>query len=239
MSPGAGSGGRRARRTGGTPGRGRTPRDGRHRPAASVSRPGRGRAGPVPRTRGPAPYVAVLPRSLDRRFEVVGAHVADRARRWHAVQHREAGQRRAGTALAAGAGDLDAFADCLGGGFGTPADGDSLVEWRDHEVSRARLGHAETARQLEARLARRHPDNRPAVRARLAAARSGRGPTVFDRLVGIFGNVPRACCGCTERRRPARRSGVRRVRRAPAAWHEAAGSAWPGGSPGTGAPIGP
>lgn len=82
--------------------------------------------------------------------------------------------------------NLDAFADCLGGGFGTPEDGAYAVEWRDHEVSRARLGHAETARQLELRLARCHPDNRPAVAADLAAAREERGPTVFDWLVEIF-----------------------------------------------------
>ncbi|MFE6268274.1 barstar family protein [Streptomyces goshikiensis] len=49
---------------------------------------------------------------------------------------------------------LDAFADCLRGGFGTPDDGDHLIEWRDHEVSRQNLGHPETARQLELMLGR-------------------------------------------------------------------------------------
>ncbi|MFF7458893.1 barstar family protein [Kitasatospora sp. NPDC008115] len=79
----------------------------------------------------------------------------------------------------------DAFADCLGGGFGTPDD-DFTVEWRDHQVSREHLGHAETVRQSELLLARCHPSNRPAVAAELAEARAGRGPTVFDRLVAIF-----------------------------------------------------
>ncbi|MFI1177200.1 hypothetical protein [Streptomyces melanogenes] len=37
-----------------------------------------------------------------------------------------------------------------------------------------------------ARLARCHFTNREAVAAALAAAKDGRGPTVFDRLVGIF-----------------------------------------------------
>ncbi|GAA1391342.1 hypothetical protein GCM10009639_21050 [Kitasatospora putterlickiae] len=82
--------------------------------------------------------------------------------------------------------NLDALADCLGGGFGTPDDGDFAVEWHDHGVSREHLGHAETIRQLELRLARCHPANRPAVAAELAEARAGRGPTVFDRLVTIF-----------------------------------------------------
>ncbi len=83
--------------------------------------------------------------------------------------------------------NLDAFADCHSGGFGTPDDGDFVVEWRDHEESRAHLGHAETARQLEIRLTRCHPTNRPAVGADLVAARGGRGTTVFDRLIEIFG----------------------------------------------------
>ncbi|MGW4442282.1 barstar family protein [Streptomyces sp. NPDC004682] len=82
--------------------------------------------------------------------------------------------------------NLDAFADCLSGGFGTPDDDDYVVEWREHQVSRERLGHPETARQLEIRLARCHPTNRPSVRADLDAAREGRGSTVFDWLVEIF-----------------------------------------------------
>ncbi|MFD9426429.1 MULTISPECIES: barstar family protein [unclassified Streptomyces] len=81
--------------------------------------------------------------------------------------------------------NLDAFSDCLSGGFGAPDD-DYAVEWRDHQVSREHLGHPETARQLEIRLARCHPTNRPSVSADLAAAREGRGPTVFDWLVEIF-----------------------------------------------------
>ncbi|OLZ74740.1 barnase inhibitor [Streptomyces sp. IMTB 2501] len=82
--------------------------------------------------------------------------------------------------------NLDAFADCLSGGFGTPDDGDFVVEWRDHQVSREYLGHPETARQLEIRLSRCHPDNRPLVSADLAEARGGRGATVFDWLTEIF-----------------------------------------------------
>ncbi|MFF1909910.1 barstar family protein [Kitasatospora sp. NPDC058218] len=82
--------------------------------------------------------------------------------------------------------NLDAFADCLSGGFGTPDDGHFHVEWRDHETSRRALGHPETARQLELRLARCHPSNRPAVAEQLRAARAGQGPTVFDWLVEIF-----------------------------------------------------
>ncbi|MGW1055914.1 barstar family protein [Streptomyces sp. NPDC002521] len=82
--------------------------------------------------------------------------------------------------------NLDSFADCLSGGFGTPDDGDFVVEWREHQVSREHLGHPETARQLEIRLSRCHPDNRPQVSAELTEARGGRGATVFDWLTEIF-----------------------------------------------------
>ncbi|WP_035796644.1 barstar family protein [Kitasatospora mediocidica] len=82
--------------------------------------------------------------------------------------------------------NLDAFADCLSGGFGQPDDGDYVIEWRDHAISREHLGYPETVRQLELRLTRCHPTNRPAVSAELAAARDGRGTTVFDWLVEIF-----------------------------------------------------
>ncbi|MEV7602412.1 barstar family protein [Kitasatospora sp. NPDC089797] len=82
--------------------------------------------------------------------------------------------------------NLDAFADCLGGGYGTPDDGDYVIEWRHHEASRRSLGYPETVRQLERRAARAHPTNRAQVTAELAAARAGRGPTVFDWLVDII-----------------------------------------------------
>ncbi|MFJ6650773.1 barstar family protein [Streptomyces sp. NPDC091290] len=82
--------------------------------------------------------------------------------------------------------NLDAFADCLRGGFGTPDDGDFMIEWRDHEASRQHLGHPETARQLEMWLARCHPTNKEHMAARLAETRVGRGPTAFDWLVEII-----------------------------------------------------
>ncbi|MER5966931.1 barstar family protein [Streptomyces sp. NPDC002057] len=83
-------------------------------------------------------------------------------------------------------GNLDAFNDCLHGGFGTPDDGDFTVEWHDHTHSRRALGHLETARQLEIRRGRCHPTHRPSVAHELAAARAGEGPTVFDWLVEAF-----------------------------------------------------
>ncbi|HWU08703.1 MAG TPA: barstar family protein [Streptomyces sp.] len=81
---------------------------------------------------------------------------------------------------------LDALADCLGGGFGTPEDGSFVIEWRDHASSARALGHEETARRLERLLPRVHPTNRARVERELAEARAGRGPTLFGRLVEII-----------------------------------------------------
>jgi RNAse (barnase) inhibitor barstar len=81
---------------------------------------------------------------------------------------------------------LDAFADCLGGGFGTPAGGSFVIEWHDHTHSARALGHEETARRLAGLLPRVHPTNRARVERELAEARAGRGPTLFDQLVEII-----------------------------------------------------
>ncbi|MFE6845046.1 barstar family protein [Streptomyces sp. NPDC057686] len=89
--------------------------------------------------------------------------------------------------------NLDSLDDCLRGGFGTPDDGDFVVEWRDHEASRRALGHPETARYLEGVLTRCHPTNRERVADELARARAGCGPTLFEFLTEIFeGQVPGA-----------------------------------------------
>ena len=81
--------------------------------------------------------------------------------------------------------NLDAFNDVLRGGFGTP-EGGFRLRWLSHQTSRERLGYEETARQLELRLERCHPDNIPRVEEDLRQALSERGPTVFDWLVDII-----------------------------------------------------
>ncbi|MFE4830139.1 barstar family protein [Streptomyces sp. NPDC056672] len=82
--------------------------------------------------------------------------------------------------------NLDALADCLHGGYGTPDDGDFVIEWRRHEISRRALGQEETARTLRRRLERAHPDNKAAIQAELDDVLAGRGPTVFDELVQLI-----------------------------------------------------
>src|SRR3954452_12791660 len=76
-------------------------------------------------------------------------------------------------------GNLDAFEDCLRGGFGTPDEG-YAIRWQHSEVSKQALGYPETVRQLELRLMRCHASNIPLVSEELEMARSGQGPTVFD-----------------------------------------------------------
>jgi RNAse (barnase) inhibitor barstar len=80
--------------------------------------------------------------------------------------------------------NLDAFDDILKGGFGTPER--IALRWRHSEKSRLNLGHPETARQLELQLAQCHPANWVNVKQKLADARAGIGPTVFDWLVEII-----------------------------------------------------
>jgi len=81
--------------------------------------------------------------------------------------------------------NLDAFNDILRGGFGTPEDGFAL-RWKNRQISRERLGYAETVRILEEGLRKCHPTNVAPVRAELEEAWLGSGSTVFDWLVQII-----------------------------------------------------
>lgn len=81
--------------------------------------------------------------------------------------------------------NLDAFADCLAGSFGTPMDGFSL-RWVHHRASVESLGYAETVRQLERRLLSSHPSNRATIEEQLARAWREQGPTVFDWLTEVI-----------------------------------------------------
>ncbi|MBG6133959.1 hypothetical protein IW245_000153 [Longispora fulva] len=82
-------------------------------------------------------------------------------------------------------GNLDAFSDILRGGFGTP-DGGFILRWLNSDTSRAALGHEATMERLEGILRTCHPSNRDSVRARIARARRGEGPTLFDEIVDII-----------------------------------------------------
>jgi RNAse (barnase) inhibitor barstar len=86
--------------------------------------------------------------------------------------------------------NLDAFRDCLSGGFGTPAHGKYTIRWAHSEFSRAALGYPETIRQLTERLESCHASYRRSVGGQLWDAEHGRGPTVFDWLVTIIREEP-------------------------------------------------
>ncbi len=81
--------------------------------------------------------------------------------------------------------NLDAFNDILRGGFGTPDEG-FVLRWNNAAISRERLGYPETIRQLEQRLERCHPLNRPHVMRELERAKAQQGSTVFDWLIEII-----------------------------------------------------
>jgi hypothetical protein len=84
--------------------------------------------------------------------------------------------------------DLNALNDILHGGFGTPEVGFTLG--LTHELSRERLGYAETVRQLRLSLERCHPTARDQAQGDLDRAETWSRPTVFDWLVEIIDGHP-------------------------------------------------
>ena len=81
--------------------------------------------------------------------------------------------------------NLDAFNDILRGGFGTP-DAGFTIRWKNHAVSKDRLGYGETVRLLKTHLEGCHPSNRESISKQLEAAKQRCGPTAFDWLVEII-----------------------------------------------------
>jgi hypothetical protein len=82
-------------------------------------------------------------------------------------------------------GNLDAFDDMLGGGFGTP-DGIWILRWFNSRLSRSALGYEATVRRREQLLLTCHPSNRSTIQAEIVNAKRGEGPTLFDEIVGII-----------------------------------------------------
>lgn len=82
--------------------------------------------------------------------------------------------------------NLDAFNDILRGGYGTPEDG-FILEWKNSDISRNRLGYPETIRQLEKRV-QRTKVNVLETYKQLDLAKKNEGPTIFDELIEIILN---------------------------------------------------
>lgn len=76
-------------------------------------------------------------------------------------------------------GTLDALADLLGNASGP-------VVWQHAEAARAALGHARMGEWLDTRVDFVHPTNRADLLDRLALARRGEGPTLFDTLADLM-----------------------------------------------------
>ena len=83
--------------------------------------------------------------------------------------------------------NLDAFNDVLRGGFGSP-DGGFILRWKNSDVSRDKLGYAETIRFIERKLNTCHPSNVVSVLNDLQLARNHEGETLFDIICGILNN---------------------------------------------------
>ncbi len=80
--------------------------------------------------------------------------------------------------------NMDAFNDILYGGFGTPDKGFILV-WKNHELSKSHLGHAETARSWKTV----KPYDKSAAEdlaEKVAMAEQGKGPTLFEDIVDLI-----------------------------------------------------
>ena len=81
--------------------------------------------------------------------------------------------------------NLDVFNDVLRGGFGTP-DGGFVLVWKNHQLSKQRLGYPETQRQLRRMLESCHPENIARIQTELNHAERGQGTTVYDWLIEII-----------------------------------------------------
>ena len=82
---------------------------------------------------------------------------------------------------------LDGLNDLLRGGYGTvPAGARLHLHWLHSEKSRSDLGYGATVLYYEKLLRRCHPNNRPRMEEKLAAARRGEGETLFDNIVSLI-----------------------------------------------------
>ena len=83
--------------------------------------------------------------------------------------------------------NMDAFNDALRGGLGRHEVYEPLaIRWLHSDKSREDRGYEAAAAWYESLLEKAHPANREALEKRLAAARAGEGPTLFDTLTGVI-----------------------------------------------------
>lgn len=81
--------------------------------------------------------------------------------------------------------NLPAFNDILRGGFATP-DGGCVLEWKNSEESRKRLGYDCTVAYRQENLKRCHPGSRERLRNEIEALKRREGTMLFETLVEII-----------------------------------------------------
>lgn len=82
--------------------------------------------------------------------------------------------------------NLDAYNDVLRGGFCVHEYGEPVtLTWINAEKSRHDFGYPATIQSLEKMLTTCHPSNIPSVKKKLAQAKAGKGPTLFDEIMEI------------------------------------------------------
>lgn len=82
--------------------------------------------------------------------------------------------------------NLDALADCLHGGYGTPDDGDFVIEWRRRRNLAPGTRPGGDRAHAPAAAGARAPGQQGRHPGGVGRRPGGRGPTVFDELVQLI-----------------------------------------------------
>ena len=94
--------------------------------------------------------------------------------------------------------NMDAFNDILRGGFGVHEYGESLaIKWINFKKSKADFGYPATIAYYEQILLQCHPSNITFVQEKINAAKSRKGQTLLDIIVGIILNTNDSGHDCT------------------------------------------
>lgn len=113
-------------------------------------------------------------------------YVLDGSRIWTTQEFFDAvGEAVGGPGTYFGA-NLDAFNDCLSGGFGTPEDRSFYFVLDDSSSVRERLGVAATVEWLREKLVDGNPNNSNYFLLEIDELERGTGRTLFDILLEIF-----------------------------------------------------
>ena len=127
------------------------------------------------------------PRGRDSVVGVEGVrYVLDGSRIWTTQEFFDAvGEAVGGPGTYFGA-NLDAFSDCLSGGFGTPEDSPFYFVLNNSSLVRERLGSQATLEWLTDKVVNGNPNNMVYVLLEIDEVERGTGRTLFDIVLEIF-----------------------------------------------------